>query len=147
MAGWSEEELDRIGSADELRISSRRPDGTLRKFITIWAVRSGGDVYVRSAFGPENGWFVRATRSGEGRIRAGGVERDVSFERPDPSVDAVLDAAYHAKYDGGWLAVAPARRLDLPPVPARDGLTGRPGLVSSPPVDPTRWPGGRAGPR
>lgn len=96
---WSEEELDRIGSADELRISSRRPDGTLRKFITIWAVRSGGDVYVRSAFGPENAWFVRATRSGEGRIRAGGVERDVSFERPDPSVDAVLDAAYHAKYD------------------------------------------------
>lgn len=99
MAGWSEEELDRIGSADELRISSRRPDGTLRKFITIWAVRSGGDVYVRSAFGPENGWFVRATRSGEGRIRAGGVERDVSFERPEPAVDAVLDAAYHAKYD------------------------------------------------
>jgi hypothetical protein len=27
------------------------------------------------------------------------VERDVAFERPDPSVDAGIDAAYHGKYD------------------------------------------------
>ena len=97
---WTEDELERIGSADELLISSRRKDRSLRKFIRIWAVRHHDDVYVRSAFGPETGWFVRALASGEGRIRAGGVERDVTFERPaDDSVDAAIDGAYHAKYD------------------------------------------------
>jgi len=99
MSAWTADELERIGAADELQISSRRSDGSLRRFITIWAVRHGDDIYVRSAYGPENGWFVRALASGDGRIRAGGVERDVTFERPGPSVDAGIDRAYHAKYD------------------------------------------------
>ena len=34
-----------------------------------------------------------------GRIRAGGVERDVTFADADPGVQADIDAAYHAKYD------------------------------------------------
>jgi hypothetical protein len=99
MTRWTDDELNRVGSSDELRISSRRRDGSLRRFITIWAVRHGGDIYVRSAYGPDNGWFVRALASGEGRIQAGGVERDVTFERPDASVDSAIDDAYHAKYD------------------------------------------------
>ena len=98
MTAWTGDELERIGSADELEISSKRTDGSLRRFITIWAVRHGDDIYVRSAYGPENGWFVRALASGEGRIRAGGVERDVTFERADAGVDGALDDAYHAKY-------------------------------------------------
>jgi hypothetical protein len=67
--------------------------------VTIWVVRSGDDLYVRSAYGHQNGWFQRALTSGEGRIRAGGVERDVAFEEPGVVVDADLTAAYHAKYD------------------------------------------------
>jgi hypothetical protein len=62
-------------------------------------VRTGDDVYVRSAYGHENGWFQRALSSGEGRVRGGGVERDVAFEEPGAAVDADLHAAYHAKYD------------------------------------------------
>ena len=106
---WTDDELERIGSADELLISSRRNEGSLRKFIRIWVVRHGDDLYVRAAFGPETGWFVRALASGEGRIRAGGVERDVAFERPaDDAVDADIDRAYHAKYDRyGARMVAP----------------------------------------
>jgi hypothetical protein len=34
-----------------------------------------------------------------GRIRAGGLERDVTFADPAPDVHADIDAAYHAKYD------------------------------------------------
>ncbi|WP_410787850.1 hypothetical protein [Kribbella sp. C-35] len=45
MSGWSEQELERVGQATELQVSSRR-----------------------------------ATISGRGRIRAGGIERDVVFE-------------------------------------------------------------------
>ena len=99
MSAWTADELARIGKADELQITSRRRDGSLRPYVTIWVVRSGDDLYVRSAYGHDNGWFRRALSSGEGRIRAGGVERDVAFEEPGAAVDADLHAAYHAKYD------------------------------------------------
>jgi hypothetical protein len=96
---WTPLELDRIGEATELQIASTRPDGTLRPYVTIWGVRAGDDLYVRSAHGPANGWFRRARASGTGRIRAGGVERDVTFTTPDPTSHEAIDAAYHAKYD------------------------------------------------
>jgi hypothetical protein len=99
MTGWTADELEKVAKATELQIASKRGDGTLRPYVTIWVVRSGDDLYVRSAYGHENGWFQRALKSGEGRIRAGGVERDVAFEEPGPAVDADLHKAYHAKYD------------------------------------------------
>jgi len=99
MSGWTADELARIGKADELQITSRRRDGSLRPYVTIWVVRSGDDLYVRSAYGRHNGWFRRALSSGAGRIRAGGLERDVAFEEPGSAVDDELHRAYHAKYD------------------------------------------------
>jgi hypothetical protein len=96
---WTPDELDAIGGADELQVASLRKDGTLRRYVTIWVVSAGQDVYIRSAYGKDNPWFVRALASGAGRIRAGGVERDVTFERPTEDVRAAVDAAYHAKYD------------------------------------------------
>jgi hypothetical protein len=67
--------------------------------VTMWVVRAGDDLYVRSAYGPNNPWFRRAKASGTGRIRAGGLERDVTFAEPAPGAHAASDAAYHAKYD------------------------------------------------
>ena len=99
MSGWTADELDRIGRATELQIASRRADATLRPFVTIWAVRAGDDVFVRSAHGPANPWFQRALASGRGRIRAGGVERDVVFDVPEPEAADAVSTAYHAKYD------------------------------------------------
>ena len=99
MSAWTPDELSRIGRATELEIASRRADSTLRPFVTIWVARLGDDLYVRSAYGYDNPWFQRALASGEGRIRAGGVERDVAFEVPGSGVDADLHAVYHAKYD------------------------------------------------
>ena len=99
MTAWTDDELGQIERADELQITSRRSDGTLRPYVTIWVVRTADEVYVRSAYGHENGWFQRALKSKEGRIRADGVERDVAFEAPDREVDDAVTAAYHAKYD------------------------------------------------
>jgi hypothetical protein len=99
MTTWSKDELAKIGNADELAITSRRPDGSLRPYVTIWGVRVGDDIYVRSAYGYYNPWFQRALGSGEGRIRAGGAERDVGFEVPAPGVADSITAEYHAKYD------------------------------------------------
>jgi hypothetical protein len=99
LSGWSEAELAGIGQADELSIASYRRDGTLRPYVTIWVVRVGGDIFVRSAYGATNPWFARALRSGRGRIRAGGVEKNVEFGRPSASDQAGIDEAYHRKYD------------------------------------------------
>ncbi|HRA51876.1 DUF2255 family protein [Actinotalea sp.] len=99
MTAWTADELARIGRADELQIASTRTDGTMRPYVVIWAVRVGDDLYVRSAGGPTNPWFVRAVASGTGRVRAGGVERDVAFADAPAQAHTSIDAAYHAKYD------------------------------------------------
>lgn len=99
MSGWTPDELAVVESTDELRVASYRPDGTLRPGVTIWVVRVGDDVYIRSAYGPSNGWFRRAQTSGTGRVQVGGLEKDVTFAAPAPDVHPALDAAYHAKYD------------------------------------------------
>jgi len=98
-SAWTDEALTRIDAADELRVSSYRPDGTLRPAVIIWVVRVGDDVYIRSAYGPGNGWFRRAQASGTGRVTVAGVEQDVAFVAPAPDVHTAIDAAYHAKYD------------------------------------------------
>jgi hypothetical protein len=99
MAAWTREELERIGAAEELELASLRRDGTMRPYVTMWVVRTGDDLHVRSAYGPDNPWFRRAKASGAGRIRAGGLERDVTFAEPAPGVHAAIDTAYHSKYD------------------------------------------------
>lgn len=96
---WTSDELDRIGDAEELELASRRSDGSLRPFVTMWVVRVGDDAYVRSAYGPDNPWYRRATASGAGRIRAGGVERDVTFADAGTDVHEAIDAEYRRKYD------------------------------------------------
>ena len=96
---WTSDELDRLGRATELQLASRRPDGSLRPFATIWVVRAGDNLFVRSARGWNNGWFQRALKSGHGRVRAGGIERDVAFEQPGPEVADDITAAYHSNYD------------------------------------------------
>jgi hypothetical protein len=99
MTNWTDDELRRVGGATELELLSARADGTLRPPVTMWVVRAGDELYVRSAYGPENPWYRRAMASGRGRIRAGGVEREVTFADAAPDAHAAIDAAYHAKYD------------------------------------------------
>jgi hypothetical protein len=102
VTAWDVTDLDRIGSATELELATRAPDGAMSVFTTMWVVAVEGAAYVRSARGPVGAWYRRALGYGAGRIRAGGVERDVSFEpvpAHDMKVHLALDAAYHAKYD------------------------------------------------
>jgi hypothetical protein len=99
MTSWTSEELAKIGNAEELDIASWQPDGTLRPFVTIWVVRADDDLFVRSVKGRSGTWFRRAVAAGQGRIRSGGIERDVSFEEAGAEVHAAVTAAYHEKYD------------------------------------------------
>jgi hypothetical protein len=97
MSTWTSDELDRIGGAEELEIASVRRDGTLRQPVTIWVVRHGDDLYVRSVNGRTSSWFRGAQVRHEAHIEAGGVDKDVSLVETDDLTDE-LDAAYRAKY-------------------------------------------------
>jgi len=108
MTAWTNDELDRIGGAEELRIASRRRDGTLRKPVIIWVVRIGNDLYVRCVNGREGAWFRGVLTRHEGRIWAGGVEQDVTFvEETDSGINEKIDEAYLSKYQRYPQWVAP----------------------------------------
>lgn len=99
MNEWTNEELASIASADELQLKSFRQDGTLRNPVTIWVVRVGNNLYVRSVGGPAGKWFGHATERHQGRIEAGGVAKDVAFQEiSDEQANSEVDAAYQAKY-------------------------------------------------
>ena len=98
MTAWTRDELPKVARAEELEIASVRPDGTLRKLVTIWVVREGDSLYVRSVKGTTGAWFRGTQERHEGRIRAGGVEKDVTFVNADHDIDDAVDAAYRAKY-------------------------------------------------
>jgi hypothetical protein len=99
MNAWTSEELDKIGKAEELQIASRRRDGTLRNPVTIWVVRVGDNLYVRSMNGRTAPWFRGTQTRHEGHIRAGGVDKDVAFvEESDSEVNDQIDDAYRTKY-------------------------------------------------
>ena len=98
MTAWTSDELTRIGTADELELASARGDGTLRKPRTIWVVRVGDDLYVRSMYGRTGGWFPATQVHHQGHIRAGGADKDVTFADADPDLNDAIDAAYRDKY-------------------------------------------------
>ena len=119
MTSWTSDELDRTGSADELRITSVRADGALRPYVPIWVVRVGDDLYVRSYRGADGGWFRHLRERDRGRIKAGGVEREVAVAAAADEVDDAVDEAYRGKYGhyGSRLVdpmiAAPARATTL----------------------------------
>jgi|SRR5882757_4762115 len=98
---WSAEQLQQIDSARELRIATRRDDGTLRAWVSIWVVRADDDVYVRTWYRRDTGWFGRALSQRSARIRIRGLEYDVAIEHmgnSTPELQSKVDAAYRNKY-------------------------------------------------
>jgi hypothetical protein len=99
MTMWTNDELHKFGTAEELEIAPLRRDGTLRNPVTIWVVRLSDDLYVRSYKGRGGSWFRAAQLRHEGRIWVGSVEKDVTFvEETDPGINDQIDAAYRTKY-------------------------------------------------
>ena len=67
--------------------------------MTIWVVRVGDALYVRSVRGHKGDWYRGALERHAGRIWAGGVEKDVTFvEEAGPALNDRIDAAYRTKY-------------------------------------------------
>ena len=97
MSTWTSDELGKIEAAEELDLASARGDGTLHNPVTMWVVRHGDDLYVRSVNGRGSTWFRGAQARHEAHVQAGGVDKDVRLVETD-DVDDELDAAYRAKY-------------------------------------------------
>ena len=98
MTTWTNEELAEIEGTDELQVATLRRDGTLSSLRTIWVVRRGGELYVRSVKGPSSDWFRGTQVRHEGHIQAGGVGKEVTFVDAAHNLDDELDAAYRSKY-------------------------------------------------
>jgi hypothetical protein len=98
MTRWTSDELNAIGDAEELHIAPYRRGGTLRNPVPIWVVRVGDDLYVRSWRGTSGRWYRGARQTQEGHIRAGGVDKDVTFVDAEDSVNDAIDDAYRTKY-------------------------------------------------
>jgi hypothetical protein len=104
---WTPDQLRAIESAHELEITTARPDGTLRRWVPIWVVRAGADIYVRTWQRRETGWFGHAVRTACARVRVPGIVVDVEVTEVgagDAALRAAVDEAYRDKYgssDGG----------------------------------------------
>jgi hypothetical protein len=98
VTAWTAAELDTIGRAEEIEIAGLRADGTLRKPVIIWIARLSDDLFVRSAYGRTAAWYRGTQARHEGRIKAGSVEKDVTFEAVEPALQDAIDAAFSTKY-------------------------------------------------
>jgi hypothetical protein len=107
MSTWTSEELEKIAAAEELQLAPVRNDGTRRRPVTMWVVRDGDDRYLRSVNGRESSWFRGVQARHEARIRAGGIEKDVTLVETDGVNDAI-DIAYRAKYGGRYPGIVPS---------------------------------------
>jgi hypothetical protein len=93
--------LRRLGESDELEIAVRRDDGSLRRWVPIWVVCAGEDVFVRTWYRRADGWFGHVLHSQRARIRVPDVCADVTVtDVGEGSADlrAGVDNAYRTKY-------------------------------------------------
>ena len=94
--------------------------------MTIWVVRHGDDLYVRSVNGRGSSWFRGAEARHEAHVEAGGVDKDVRLIETDDLNDEI-DDAYRAKYHRyaesivSSIITAEARAATLKLVPRQAG--------------------------
>jgi len=131
MADWAEAELDEISGTEELRISSPKQDGSMGRPVTIWVVRVGQGLYVRSADGPHSRWLSRADSAQSSTVAAGTVTREVTLEQPAVREEEISEA-YRQKYaisGAAWIAnlltpLASATTRALIPLPTESQEQG-----------------------
>ena len=99
MSGWSEDELRAIDASVELLVAARRADGSLARAVPVWVVRVGGQVFLRTWYRRDTGWFGRVVESSRAHIEVPGVATDVTVEDVGAAeLRAEVDRAYRAKY-------------------------------------------------
>lgn len=98
MASWTDNELAVLRATESLRLAAAAAGTPASGSVEIGVVTVGDAAYVRAYRGTSSTWFRATQTIGRGRICAGDLEKDVSFESADPSLADDIDAAYHSKY-------------------------------------------------
>ncbi|MEU6292533.1 DUF2255 family protein [Streptomyces sp. NPDC046988] len=120
---WTPEDLTAFAETYSLVLIAG--DGE-RDGVEIGMVPVDGGLYVRAYRGTRSRWYQSAREHGHGRIRVGGVSREVVLTTRDLALPAGLDDAFRAKYgpvSDALIAVPQARaatiRVDPASAPAR----------------------------
>lgn len=101
MTAWTASTLEKIVTADDLKVSPFRDDGETYGTPTwIWCVAAEGQLYVRPWNGKKSRWYRAAMNRRAGRIIAAGETLEVSFQPADVALFDAIDDAYRAKYPG-----------------------------------------------
>src|SRR6266481_2862009 len=101
MTTWSKDELHKIGETDDLHISPVRENGRTYGTPTwIWSVAGDDALYVRGYNGQKSRWYQAAVQQRAGRISAGGMTKEVTFEPFEGPINNRIDDAYRPKHRG-----------------------------------------------
>lgn len=96
---WGSDDLEALAGTEEVRLRTRRRDGTLRSPRIIWVVTDGDRVFIRSTNGRGADWFRWALATGAGQLLVGDGTHDVRFtEVQDEAELQAADAGYRDKY-------------------------------------------------
>ena len=99
---WKPETLAALANALEVDVTPFAADGSRRPSRTIWSIRVGDELYVRSWKGRPAVWFqdALATHEGEIAVTGGGASQRVTFEEVDAAapVQAQISATFLTKY-------------------------------------------------
>lgn len=98
----TEEEIKKIGKADDFHIAPFREDGKTYGTPTwIWSVAVDGNLYCRAYSGKESRWYKAAMSQKAGKILGADMERKVRFEPvTNVGINKEIDEAYKTKYAG-----------------------------------------------
>jgi hypothetical protein len=103
-----DESIERHADQDQRKVHTFVPVFGIGPF-----VRVGDDIYVRAYKGRTSPWFRGIQTRHEGHIRAGGVEKDVTFvEETNADINDKIDSAYLRKYCRYPTHVAPMVTAD-----------------------------------
>jgi len=101
---WKPETLAALGEAMEVDVTPIDRDGTRRASRTIWSIRVGDELYVRSWKGRGAVWFQDALATGRGElaVTGGGASQLVTFDEVDAAapVQRQISATFLTKYAG-----------------------------------------------
>jgi hypothetical protein len=93
-------DLDLIDRTAEVRIETSMTGGPVHRTI-IWVVVDGGDVFIRSAYGPEARWYREATANSSVILWVGSRSLEArAIHEADPDAIARASAGILRKYAG-----------------------------------------------
>jgi hypothetical protein len=97
---FSEDDLARIGAAEEVEIETQGPDGPVHRTI-IWVVVDGDDTFVRSVFGERGRWFREASANSAVALHVDGRRLPATaIPATDPDTIERINGALRVKYTG-----------------------------------------------